>query len=144
MGAAEEATMRITLRQVAPNIKKVFTEYSVMWLETDTNLYLAVRFKEDTDINNPENVIVTMNSTITKRQETLPKGKSEQIDTLYDFFPYMSELFENLAKEWGISMYDVFLTAKYRGEKVEDPAESLGLAVHTKKSIVPKRAEKIC
>lgn len=141
--ASEEAAMRIILRQVAPNISKVFKTYGIEWLEKAENLYLAVRFKENVDITLPENVIVTMNSTFSKKQETLPKGKNEHIDTLYDLFPYMSELFDDSAKEWGLTMYDLFLTARYKGENLADPSQTLGLSLHTKKSVQPKKVKNI-
>lgn len=133
---AEEATLRILMRQVAPNVKALFQGFAYEWNENFFMLYLTVDYKEGFEIDNPEGTRLVVRSLMSKRNETIVKGNNPNADTLYEFFPYLADFFAEKAAEWELNPYQVYLLLKYtEGTDTDNPEQSILLELKTKNTV---------
>lgn len=132
----EKAALRIILRQVAPSIKQLFQAYANEWNENFFMIYLTVNYKEGSALDDVNATVLVIRSVLSKRHEVLERGKSEGVDQLYEFFPYMAEFFDDTARDWGLTAYDVYLFLKYQADKnIDNPEDSIHLELKTKNSV---------
>lgn len=138
---AEEAMWRIALRNAAPSVGNMLKNYAFQWGEIYFNLYISFSYQQGKDVYNPENTVMAMVSILSGRAERVPydqvqeEGGSE-LQLILDMFPQFFDRVDQVAREWGVSVYDVFLMCRYKPGSTGDQSteDSLELQFRTKAS----------
>jgi hypothetical protein len=133
---SNEAMWRIALRQTAPAFKNLLEAYASMWSEFFFNLHIAFSYQEGKDIQDPQNTLMVISSILSKRTEIVPYEKfaesgSSEMTLLIEMFPMFYEHIENQAKEWDVTIYQIFLLIRYVPKSDPDKADSLEVQMRT-------------
>lgn len=143
MSASEDAMWRIALRNAAPSVGNLLKQYAEAWGEMYFNIYIAFSYQPGKDVYNPENTLMIMQSILSGKAEQIPYDKIQEeggseLQLILDMFPQFFDRVEQVAKEWDVSVYDVFLMCRYKPGIKNDHAskteDSLQLQFRTKKS----------
>jgi len=128
ISGSEKAMYAITLRQLAPAMKRWFEHFAVKHNVLYHQVYLVGRYKAGMDMNDPKSVVLELREFSNKvpaepvpREEQIP-GSSEQT-LLEQMFPIFRTEIEDTATLWKVSVPDVFLMVCYKKGKEHEQIE---------------------
>ncbi|MES3019384.1 MAG: hypothetical protein V4721_16475 [Bacteroidota bacterium] len=134
---SEAAFYNMTLRQIAPHLKKWFEWYSVKHNCPFYEVYLVGRYKPDCDMDDPKSAIVELKHVkggdISEALSTAKASTgSSEMTLLEQMFPLFKEHILKRAEEWNVSKYRVFLMVCYLVGKDIDNVDSIDLQFRCK------------
>lgn len=145
---SEEAMFRIGLRALAPILRQSFDDRAEAWGEMVHNLYMTLRYEKDKPLNDQKSVLIHFGSILSKKfilamQDPSCKVSEEQRDMLEEVFPAGAEILQEQAREWQVSVYDLFMLIRIKDAGVisEETPETVEVQLRTRAGITPERSK---
>lgn len=129
--AVDKAFLGITLRQLAPELKRKFEWYAVKHNVPFHEVVLIARYKQDMDLDDPKAAQIEfrhVKGTIAESLESAQAAEgTSEMTLLQQMFPVFKEYILAQAATWNVSKYAIFLMACYiQGKDIND-ADSIDL-----------------
>lgn len=141
---ADDAAMRIMMRQIAKGIKEKFDYFAKEWKVSEYDLYITFRIKDGVqEITGIKDWNVKINATKSEKQDTfLDDQKDHELIDVFDvLLPELKEILDGFVKEWKVKRNEVFIMMWYdqATKAVPGSANSILIRLRTIKSLPEER-----
>lgn len=139
-----KASLRIIGRASAPVIVETFEKVNQATGIPVSMLYMIFRHKPGGDLNNVEDCIVEMRNLAGQQKIELRDPNGKPIDqSSKDNFPILKQMMDDYAREWNVSPYDLFITARVKNLATIDKAAAINFDIKTRQGINPPKSDTI-
>lgn len=130
----ERVFLEMTLRQIAPQIKTLLEQFSVIWDIPFYETYLVGRYADGVPLEDPKSAIIEVKNTRNKESAPfdttsavgLQSGTSESA-LMQQMFPLFHSEFVSEAQKLDVPVSDIFMVLRYIKSKEVNIADTIDL-----------------
>lgn len=132
--AANNAVLRMMLRQAAPNIRKTLEAAGEQWNEPVYMLYMVMGHETKENYEDPKNSFIMIRSIanpdkMIRSSGADPNATQETKENLDVYFPVASAIIAEHAAEWGLTQINVLLYFRLINGRDLEKVDSIELKI---------------